>query len=77
MSVSIRFSDAEFPDGSFVVDGTGLREWTEDVSRELAEDAMLLAVGAQRANEMLAARAAAEGSAANGRPVVAGRDSSR
>jgi hypothetical protein len=58
--VPVRFADAEFPDGAWVADGQGLREWTHEASRDLAEDAMLLAVGAKRANAMVEARAAAE-----------------
>jgi hypothetical protein len=58
--MTVRFADAEFPDGPWVADGLALREWTHDLSCELAEDAMLLAVGAERANAMIKARNAAD-----------------
>ena len=61
--MSIRYADVEFPRGDWVGDGTGLREWTAEVSAEMAEDAMLLAMGAERAESELARRAAAQAEA--------------
>jgi hypothetical protein len=55
----IKYADYEVPDGDWVADGNGLREWTPEVSRDLAEDAMLLAMGAERAETELARREAA------------------
>jgi hypothetical protein len=49
----IRYLDHEFPGGSFVADGERLVEWSDEVSGQLAMEAMLLARGAQRAREML------------------------
>jgi len=58
--VAIRYLDAEFPPGKHVGDGHGLRAWTPDVSREMAENAMLLALGARQAKAELARRDTAQ-----------------
>ncbi len=63
--MSIKYADVEFPRGDWVGDGAGLREWTTEVSAEMAEDAMLLAMGAERAESELARRAAAQEAEAN------------
>ena len=55
--VPIHYLDREFPDGSYVGDGDRLVGWTDDVSAQLAQEAMLLAQGAERAREMLDAAA--------------------
>ena len=49
----IRYLDREFPDGSYIADGERLVEWTDEVSAQLAQEAMLLAQGAERAQQML------------------------
>jgi hypothetical protein len=52
-TVAIRYLDREFPDGSYIADGERLVEWTDEVSAQLAQEAMLLAQGAERAQQML------------------------
>ncbi len=68
----IKYLGVDFPDGDWVGDGNGLREWTDEVSAEMAENAMLLAMGADRAESELARRAAADTDAAPETTVVSG-----
>lgn len=51
--MAIRYLDREFPDGSYLADGERLVEWTDEVSAQFAQEAMLLAQGAERAQQML------------------------
>jgi hypothetical protein len=60
----IKYVGLDVPEGKWVGDGTGLREWTDEVSAEMAENAMLLAMGAERAKAELARRDAALAEAA-------------
>jgi hypothetical protein len=62
---TIRYRDLDLPPGRCIADGTGIRPWDENSSKELAFTAMILAQGAKRAQEMLdAAEALAKTSAA-------------
>jgi hypothetical protein len=57
---TIRYRDLDLPSGLCIADGTGIRPWDENSSKELAFDAMILSQGAARAQEMQDARDAAE-----------------
>lgn len=68
----IKYIGVDFPDGDWVGDGAGLRPWTDDVSVEMAENAMLLAMGAERAEAELVRRAAGWADAAPDGTLVSG-----
>lgn len=68
----IKYVGVDFPDGDWVGDGAGLRQWTDEVSVEMAENAMLLAMGVERAEAELARRAAGSTDAAPDATVVSG-----
>jgi hypothetical protein len=57
---TIRYRDLDLPPGRCIADGTGIRPWDENSSKELAFDAMILSQGAARAQEMQDAQDAAE-----------------
>jgi hypothetical protein len=60
MMKKIRYRDLDLPPGLCIADGTGVRPWDENSSKELAFDAMILSQGAKRAQEMLDAAEAAD-----------------
>jgi hypothetical protein len=66
----IRYLDREFPDGSYIADGERLVEWTDEVSAQLAQEAMLLAQGAERAQQMLDEAHAGQSATAEQRGVA-------
>jgi hypothetical protein len=51
--MTIRYRDLDLPEGRCVADGNGIKPWDESTARQLAQDAMILSQGAERAQAML------------------------
>lgn len=67
---TIRYRDLDLPHGLCIADGNGVRPWDENSAKELALDAMILAQGAERGQQMLDALEAQQAEQA---PAVSSR----
>ena len=63
--MTIRYRNLDLPEGRSVADGNGIKPWDESTARQLAQDAMILSRGAERAQAMLDAAEAREIAAAH------------